>query len=63
MNRYKENFQYLVNHLNSYIQSVQQSGKDALKESLNTLFGFKKTFLLLSDVGRLVAVSSHDGKV
>jgi hypothetical protein len=30
---------------------------------MNGLFGFKKVFLMLTDVGRLIALSSTDGKI
>lgn len=34
-----------------------------MKDGLQSTFGFKKVFLLLTDVGRLVALSATDGQV
>lgn len=59
INRYKENFNYLVNHL----EGLFKSGRSAVKDGLQSTFGFKKVFLLLTDVGRLVALSATDGQV
>lgn len=58
INRYIENFNYLVNHLSSMVTPRSTA---AVKESMNNLFGFKKVFLMLSDVGRLIALSATDG--
>lgn len=30
---------------------------------MNNLFGFKKVFLMLTDVGRLIALSATDGQI
>jgi glycerol-3-phosphate responsive antiterminator len=60
VNRYKENFNYLINHLSGI---VTPRSAVAVKDSMNNLFGFKKVFLMLTDVGRLVALSATDGKV
>jgi glycerol-3-phosphate responsive antiterminator len=60
LNRYKENLNYLVNHLSGIVTPRSSA---AVKDSLDNLFGFKKVFLMLTDVGRLVALSATDGKV
>jgi hypothetical protein len=60
LNRYKENINYLVNHLSGLVTPRSSA---AVKDSMNNLFGFKKVFLMLSDVGRLVALSATDGRV
>lgn len=62
-NRYKENFQYLVNHLKSMGDQLSSKGSTAIKDNLSSQFGFRKVFLMLTDVGKLVAVSSIDGAV
>ena len=61
--RYKENFNYLLNQFKSVIKSIKGQGGTAFKETLNNVFGFKKVFLMLTEVGRLVAVSSQDGSI
>jgi hypothetical protein len=53
----------LVKHLKNFAESFGSKGSVAAKESMNGLFGFKKVFLLLTDVGRLIALSATDGKV
>jgi hypothetical protein len=58
--RYKENFQYLVKQISNIVSPT--SSTDA-KDKMNNLFGFKKVFLMLSDVGRLVALSATDGSI
>jgi hypothetical protein len=58
LNRYKENFSYLVNHLSGLVTPRSSA---AIKDSMNNLFGFKKVFLMLTDVGRLVALTATDG--
>ena len=59
VNRYKENFNYLVRH----VESLFNRGRTVVKEGLHASFGFKKVFLMLSDAGRLVALSATDGQV
>jgi hypothetical protein len=59
--RYKENFNYLVNQVSNIFNSVRTSA--SVKDGLNSLFGFKKIFLMLTDVGKVIAISSTDGAV
>jgi hypothetical protein len=63
VNRYKENFAYLLRHLQDLTKSFGSEGSIEIKDSMNGLFGFKKVFLMLTDVGRLIALSSTDGKI
>lgn len=63
MNRYKENFAYLLRHLQDLPQSFGSEGNVEKKDSMNGLFGFRKVFLMLTDVGRLIALTATDGKV
>jgi hypothetical protein len=63
VNRYKENFAYLVRHLQDLTKSFGSEGSIEIKNNMNGLFGFKKVFLMLTDVGRLIALSSTDGKI
>jgi hypothetical protein len=63
MNRYRENFAYLVRHLQDVTKSFGSEGSIEKKDSMNGLFGFKKVFLMLTDVGRLIALTATDGKI
>jgi hypothetical protein len=62
-NRYRENFGFLLRHLQDMTQSFGAEGNASKKDSMNGLFGFKKVFLMLTDVGKLVALTSTDGKI
>jgi hypothetical protein len=55
--RYQENFQYLVNHVTQVLDSLRGRGQSTqIKDKLTSVFGFRKVFLMLTDVGKLVAV-------
>lgn len=59
VNRYKENFNYLVGQVQGFIGQ----GSVYAKDSLQATFGFKKVFLMLTEVGKLIAISSSDGAI
>jgi hypothetical protein len=63
LNRYKENFSYLLRHLQDLPKSFGSEGSVEKKDTMNGLFGFKKVFLMLTDVGRLIALTATEGKI
>ena len=64
MARYRENALYIINHIISLVEYLQSSeAKTFITEALGVQFGFKKLFIGLTDVGKIVSFSSIDGKV
>jgi len=56
--RYVENTQFLVKSVKSIFQSKQVT---EINESSQDTYGFKKTLLLLTEPGKLYALSALDG--
>ena len=54
---------YLINNLVRFVNELKEGGKKSAAEALGTQFGFKKMFLMLTEVGKVVAVSATDGQV
>jgi len=64
MARYRENALYIINHILSLVQYLKSSEtKTFITDSLGVQFGFKKLFVGLTDVGKILSFSSIDGKV
>eukprot|EP00347_Sterkiella_histriomuscorum_P017346 403349738 len=67
MNRYKENIEFLIDQVISLTKYLQNRGKEqqetGISESLGVSFGFRKMFIALTEVGKLLALSSTNGKV
>lgn len=68
LNRYQENFKYLANHIIHTIQQIQNAARGTklnslLSESMGIQFGFKKIFIMWTEVNKVIAVSSIDGQV
>ena len=50
--------------MRNFIQSLQHSSKvKSLSEGLGLQFGFNKMFLVLTEVNKVIAISSRDGSV
>jgi len=65
MRRYWENFQFFLHTIVSLLQNddVASIMKDGSASIEGEMFGFTKTFILLTEPGKIVALSSMDGSV
>lgn len=61
--RYTENVAFAMNHLKNLIYPKKISPTGLLTETLGGQFGFKKVFLMLTEPGKLIAISSTDGTI
>jgi hypothetical protein len=61
--RYTENFAYLVSSFMKIAKAGDPSKISLITDTLGDQFGFKKILLMLSDVGKLVALTSDSGQV
>ena len=61
--RYTENFRYILKQVQKLLDQQTDSHISSIKDSLSDSFGFKKTLLMLTNVGNLISLSTTDGEI